>query len=107
MGGGRKRTSTSWPELTYDLDEANDIVIQVFKILCWHPPLSVMRPTYALKWVSAHERCPHLKASDRTKATIPHIPITGYLGRVLLIGNRIENGLLGQARRPPLEARLA
>ena len=88
----------------YDLDQADDVVVQCVKFLSGYPPFSVMSAANFLDVVTIHKRASDTEPRDISDSIVLHVPSGGDFNRILLVRNRVENRLLRQARWPATEA---
>ena len=86
-----------------DLNDANDVVVKVSKIIGRDPRLKNRPTSSLLNLVTGQEFFTNLETGYVTDAARLHVPITRYARRVLLVEYRIKDRLPRKARwpRPP------
>jgi hypothetical protein len=81
--------------LSDDLDLPHDVLVEVVKVLGWHPVLKDRSTADLVYLIPIHERLPDLKPGHVAHAACLDIPVARDLGRVVLVENWVEDGLLG------------
>ena len=85
-----------------DLDESDDVRVELLQLLSRHPQLDVLTASDLLRLVSGGEVGADAEAGDVADVAgrlVLGVPVARYLRRVLLVEDRVEDGLPLQAGR--------
>ena len=92
-----RRPLASAAELVDHFDDADDLVVQNLQILCGDPPLAVRCVADLVDLVAVHKRRRHFELRHGAEAAFFDVPVGGDTDGVGLVGDGIEDGLLGEA----------
>jgi len=90
-----------------DFNEADDAAVELFQFLRRNPILAMNSGTCRLHVKLCKIFGLNLKSKHRTRAAITGVPVARNRNGVALFKNRVEDRLLGQARRKSPETAFA
>jgi len=91
-------------EFTNHLNAPNYVSIELGEVFGGHPQFGVDPTTDGLNGISTYELCRDLESRDIARTTFLDVPVTRDLNCILLVCDRIEDGLLrkpGRKLAPP------
>src|SRR5207237_303890 len=102
MGDGRRGIASTIGysrKLTHDLDLPYNRSVECLHIFSRYPIFAVRFATRILYSISIEVVAPYMKARYKAGTALGHVPIASDLNRIFFGGHRIEDRLIGQARR--------